>query len=142
MDRGRGSGLTVYLTLALSLLALGTIGLIGGWGLFPLTAGVALLIGAPFRRQRQIVAGLVAGAVVFSATYLLTAPLACSETAGTGSGRRPVVVTTCSRVALADLDRQPRAPDYLLAVSLAAGAAVVAGAGIALLASRVGRSTR
>jgi hypothetical protein len=142
MDRRGDPGLVWHVATGVVLVIVGWLTLTGWVGLILLPLGVAVLAGTPFRRRRRIVAGLVAGAVAFSATYLLTAPLTCSETAGTGSGRRPVVVTTCSRVALADLDRQPRAADYLLAVSFAAGAAAVEGAGIALLASRIGRSTR
>lgn len=142
MDRRGDPGLVWLVATGVVLVIVGWLTLTGWVGLILLPLGVALLAGTPFRRRWRIVAGLVAGAVAFSAAYLLTAPLTCSETAGTGSGRRPVVVTTCSRVALADLDGEPRAADYLLAVSFAAGAAVVVGAGIALLASWIGRSTR
>jgi hypothetical protein len=142
MDRRGDRSLAWFVAVGVVLVILGWLTLTGWVGLILLPLGVALLIGAAFGRRRWIVVGLVAGAVAFSAGYLLTAPLTCSETAGTGSGRRPVVVTTCSRVTLADLDREPRPADYLLAVSFAAGAAVVVGAGIALLASRIGGSTR
>jgi hypothetical protein len=138
MERRGRSGLAWYVAIGGVLGILGLLTLHGWVGLILLPLGVALLVGAPFRRRRWIVVGLVAGAVALSATYLLTAPMSCSETARTGPGRRAVVVTTCSRVALADLGRQPRPADYLLALSLAAGA----GIGVGLLGARIGRSMR
>jgi hypothetical protein len=138
VDRRGDPGLVWHVATGVALVIVGWLTLTGWVGLILLPLGVAVLVGTPLRRRWWIVAGLVAGSVAFSATYLLTAPMSCSEAAETGPGRRAVVVTTCSRVALADLNREPRPADYLLALSLAAGAAI----GVGLLGARIGRSMR
>jgi hypothetical protein len=139
MERRAHPRVVWFVAIGGLLVILGTLMLAGGVGLVLLPVGVAFLAAIPFRGRRSIVVGLVAGAAAFSAAYLLTAPLSCAESAGTGPGRRQVVTTTCTRVVLADLDREPRPADYLLAVSVAAGAAVVVGIGVGLVSGRVGR---
>jgi hypothetical protein len=142
MDQRRGFPLWLYLAIAVALIVIGTVGLIGGWGLFPATTGIALLFGVPFRRRRGVVAGLTTGALVFSATYLLTAPLGCFVSMETGPGRHPRVVRGCSRALLPDLEREAQPADRWLALSLASAVAVAGGIGTGVVVSRASKPSR
>jgi hypothetical protein len=137
VERDSSVGLTAYLATALVLIILGWLTLLGGIGLILLPAGLALLIGTPFRRRWWIVAALVAGALALSAGYLLTAPLGCSETVETEPGRIARTAISCTRVLLPDLHRDTDSGDFLLAVSIGAAAAALVGVGTGIIGSRI-----